>query len=211
MAILSYREGLELVESYVKTYSIYVLRNPINNEVFYVGKTSKELKVRLSGHMSDLGSESAKGQYLKQLFDKGHKPSIEAVEVLYGTCYIDSIKALDREIYWIKHFKSNGCNLTNSSSMSEDACNLEFKRYINQINSGKALWEYYYCGKTKYGAMVYDEEKLNDDGFVLNINKEEMRPDFKGLSDEDFKESITYHNVYDDENPNYIVASYEEI
>ncbi len=69
MAILSYREGMELVESYVKQYSIYVLKNPENGEVFYVGKTSKELKVRLSGHMGDLGSPSAKGKYLKELFD----------------------------------------------------------------------------------------------------------------------------------------------
>lgn len=211
MAILSYREGLDLIESYVKTYSIYVLRNPENNEVFYVGKTSKDLKVRLSGHMSDLGASSAKGQYLKILFDKGLKPTIEAVEVMYGTCYIDSIKALDREIYWIKHYKSLGCNLTNAVNASEHSYNGEFARYRNQIYSGKTLWEYYYCGKTKSGIPVYDEEKLNDDGFVLNINKEEMRPDYQSIEDKEFKETITYHNIYDDENPNYITSSFEEM
>jgi hypothetical protein len=202
---------MELAESYIATYHIYVLKNPANNEIFYVGKTQKDLKVRLSGHISDTGSSTAKGKYLKAIYDNGGKPIIEAVETIYGTCYIDRVKSLHREIYWIQHFKSAGCPLTNSMSMDDNSYNLEYQRYLNDIEEAKFNWAYYYCGKTKYGVNVYDEERVNEDGFVFNINKEDLKPKYVIGEETHLTTNITYHNVYDDENPNYITSSHEEI
>jgi len=38
-------------ESYVGIYSIYVLKNPFTDEIFYVGQTAKNLNARLAGHI----------------------------------------------------------------------------------------------------------------------------------------------------------------
>jgi len=211
MSVLAYREGMELAESYVCTYHIYVLKNPENNEVFYVGKTVKDLKIRLSGHMGDLGSESAKGQYLKKLFEKGAKPIIEDVETIYGTCYIDKAKALEREIFWIKYYLSNGSPLTNISGTSESSSHAEYQAYLKDVKAKEAKWYYYYCGKTTYGVKVFDEERINEDGFSLGINFSDMTPESTQSEEKPFVDSITYENPFDDENPDYIRGSLEEI
>lgn len=208
MSILAYNPNLELVESYAATYSIYILKNPLNNEVFYVGKTTKELKMRLSGHLSDSGTDGLKGQYLKGIIDNKEKPIIEAVEVIYGICYVDKLKASEREYYWIKHFKNNGSPLTNVMGMEENAACLEYQGYLESLKNKKTSWHYYYCGKTKYGIKVYDEERLNEDGFILPNETHEMMPTDSETTK--YQSLITYEKIYDDENPNYIVQSFEE-
>jgi GIY-YIG catalytic domain len=208
MSILAYSPKLELAESFAATYSIYILKNPLNNEVFYVGKTTKELKVRLSGHLSDSGTDGLKGQYLKTIIDNKEKPIIEAVETIYGICYVDKLKASEREYYWIRHFKNNGSPLTNVQGMEENAACVEYKEYLDCIKNKKTSWHYYYCGKTKYGIKVYDEERLNEDGFVLPNETHEMLPTDSETTK--YQSLITYEKIYDDENPNYIVQSFEE-
>ncbi len=208
--MLSYTPGLQLIESYAATYYIYVLKNPVNNEIFYVGKTTKELKMRLSGHLSDSGGETEKGKYILSILESGGKPIIESVEVIYGICYLDKIKANQREYYWIKYYKNTGAPLTNKVGTDENSCNLEYQGYLNSLKNGKSSWHYYYCGKTKYGIKVYDEEKMNEDGFKFPDEKSDMMPSYTEINEE-FKEKVIHDNCYDDENPDYIKSSLEEI
>lgn len=209
MSMIAYTPDLELVDSYKATYHIYVLKNPISNEVFYVGKTTKDLKVRLSGHLSDTGITTEKGQYLLSLHEKGEKPIIESVETIYGVCYLDKMKANQREYFWIKFYKDNGSPLTNKVGIEDGSANLEYQGYLNSINKRESSWHYYYCGKTKYGIKVYDEEKLIEDGFKFPEDKSNMMPSYEEMEEQ--KERITYHKIYDDEDPDYIRQSIEEI
>lgn len=41
--VLAYSPTVSLIESHVAIYKIYVLKNPITDEIFYVGQTMQEL------------------------------------------------------------------------------------------------------------------------------------------------------------------------
>src|SRR6267142_4047205 len=102
MTGISYSSGMELRDSLVMTYRIYCLKNPENNIVFYVGKTTKELKERLSGHLGSVnssGGTQAKNDYIKALLAVNQRPIIEEIEAIYGTCYIHKAEASAREFY----------------------------------------------------------------------------------------------------------------
>jgi len=67
----------------MKKYSIYKLVNPITGDVFYIGMTSRSLKLRLSGHITGAktysGCNSELDNYVRKILDKGLKPTIELV------------------------------------------------------------------------------------------------------------------------------------
>lgn len=208
MNIIKYTPDLQLYESHIGTYHVYVLKDPTqNNEIFYVGKTIKELKMRLSGHLSDSGGDTEKGKRIQRILELGSKPEIEAIETIYGTCYIDKIKNLEREHFWIKHYLRNGAPLTNIVGKDGNTSNNEYSAYTHNINNSVFKWHYYYCGKTKYGVRVYDEERMNDDGFYLPSDEEDMTPDELDV----IERNITYEQKFDDEHPDYIKSSQEEM
>lgn len=202
--MLAYTPDLPLVETFAATYYIYVLKNPINNEVFYVGKTAKELKVRLSGHLSETAGNTDKAKCVQDILQKGERPIIEAIETIYGISYLDKLKSCEREYFWIKHYKKVYPHLTNKFGTEEGYFHSEYSAYEASVANGETNWYYYYCGKTKYGIKVYDEEKMNEDGFRFPQDKSEMMPTQR------LEDRITYVPM-DDENPDYIKMSQEEI
>lgn len=165
--MLPYSPTLGLIESHVAIYKIYVLRNPLNEEIFYVGQTKMPLETRLSGHIAETGANRDKINYIKNILESGQRPIIEAIETIATTCYIDTMAVNEREIYWIKYHKSLGCNLLNKASTSPDTKCHEYHGYLSAIKKGSTSWHYYYCGKTAGGYKVYDEKKLTADGFVF--------------------------------------------
>lgn len=207
--MVAYTPDIELVQSHVATYHIYVLKHPVTNEIFYVGKTTKDLRTRLSGHLSDSGDGSEKGTYIKTIFETGEKPIIEAVETLHGTCYLDKMKFSEREYYWMKYFKDKGCPLTNRIGLEENAGSNEYQAYLKTVARRETSWHYYYVGKTKFGVEVYDEERINEDGFTMPEDKGSMNPTVEHHSLHIPK--LTYHPCYDDEHKDYIKASQEEM
>lgn len=163
---IPYSPILPLVESHVAIYKLYVLKNPLNNnEIFYVGQTFHALETRLSGHISETGANREKINYIQAIINAGSRPTIEAVEVIRGTCYIDKLKVNEREIYWIRYYLALGCTLLNSAGTSPHAKCGEYHSYLTSLKGGKTSWHYYYCGKTAGGHEVYDEEKIKMDGF----------------------------------------------
>jgi len=208
--MLVYTPDLQLYQSFIATYYVYVLKDPTDNdEVFYVGKTVKDLKIRLSGHLSDSGGDTEKGKRIQRILDLGQKPLIEAIETIYGTCYIDKVKILEREHYWIKYYLGNGAPLTNIVGKDGNTFNAEYQGYLIHVRQGIFKSHYYYCGKTKYGLNVYDEERINDDGFLIPVNEHDMTHE-EGRPYHYVRE-ITYEKIYDDEDPDYIRSSVEEI
>lgn len=165
---IAYSPTLALKDSLVAIYKIYVLKNPLTDEIFYVGQTSQELNTRLSGHINETGgSNRAKKEYIKAIVEKGAKPIIEAIETIKGTCYIDKLFVNEREIFWVKYHKSKGTNLLNAALMNNNAECKDFKTYLKSIKEGQGAYRYYYCGRTHGGHKVYDEVKMKLDGFSL--------------------------------------------
>jgi len=165
--VLAYNPTLHLIESHISCYKIYTLTNPISNEIFYVGQTILSLQERLSGHISQTGASNRdKINYIKEILNQGEKPIIKEVETIHTKCYIDKASVNERENYWIKYYRSIGCTLLNIANPK----NYEYQNYLSSIKKGETSYHYYLCGKTAGGYEVYDEQKLNADGFVLRQN-----------------------------------------
>lgn len=189
--IIPYKPGMEISNSYATTYRVYVLKNPINDEIFYVGVTSKPLKHRLNGHMGGLKNKpTAKNEYILRLVEAGHKPIIEEIEVISATCYIHRAYALHRELYWIRHHKEQNLALTNGTGFAP--CKTEYDAYQEKINAGETEWKYYLCGTLPDGRHVYDIEALSKDGFRLPAPppKPEPEPSYKPFENQRFLEKL---------------------
>lgn len=161
MPIAAYNPKLYLVESHVASYKIYILKNPITGEVFYVGQTMQDLQTRLSGHIGETGANREKIHYIKEIIEQGQRPTIHEVETIHTTCYIDKASVHERENYWIKYYKGIGCKLLNVATPQGH----EYLNYLSSIKKGETSWHYYYCGKTVGGIEVYDEKRIVADGF----------------------------------------------
>lgn len=118
---------------------IYIIIDPVTDEVKYVGKTSAKISERLSGHLSDSKrSESKQSKWLKSLTSKGLLPIIEQIDSFNDN-------GDDLEFYWIWQFKSWGFDLNNEyfdknvpisvrKSMSKGRLGIKFsKRHIKNL------------------------------------------------------------------------------
>lgn len=86
---------------------IYSLKNPITNEIRYIGKTG-DLRRRLQNHISHSKTRNSRiSNWLKSLIKENLLPIIEIIE----ECNKDNWE--EREIYWIKYYKDSGYNLVN--------------------------------------------------------------------------------------------------
>lgn len=122
------------------TYSIYILRDPRDKAVRYVGMTTQSPHSRYSAHLSNLsekGHNPEKSAWVKGLRAIGLVPRMEVIEELsyskeeFAELYRARVEAQhkkiprnfttphDRERYWIKHYKGQGYKLFNKLSQAE--------------------------------------------------------------------------------------------
>src|SRR4051812_16193423 len=92
---------------------VYTLCNPINNEIFYVGRTTAKLSERLSLHLSHskLSPQLNKSVVIANILKFKLKPEIEFLdEVEISDCdRFDTIKRInDLENYWIEQLTTWG-------------------------------------------------------------------------------------------------------
>lgn len=91
---------------------IYALKEPATNRVRYVGKTIQKPESRLASHIS-VAKHGRKKDYahcwIKSILSRGEKPILEIIE---------SGVTVEREIFWIKHFRKSGV-LTNFTDGGE--------------------------------------------------------------------------------------------
>ena len=97
---------------YVESAKIYVLIDPRNQEIRYVGKTESSLDDRLYHHIWDAASGKStahKARWLQKLHRLGYEPMIVLVQE------VPTINWPDAERYWINYYRSVGCPLTNAT------------------------------------------------------------------------------------------------
>ncbi len=89
---------------------IYVLIEPITNEIKYVGKTKQPLPKRLTAHLTECRhSNTKKNTWLKSLKKRGLKPKIEELDIVLESEWEFWEK------YWISQFKTWGFELKNAN------------------------------------------------------------------------------------------------
>ena len=96
---------------------IYVLIDPRDNEIRYVGKTTQRwLSDRLSGHRSSArrGDSSWRSRWIAKLLRCGYDPRIILLQEVPTTDWQSA------ETYWITYLRSIGCRLTNGTDGGED-------------------------------------------------------------------------------------------
>jgi hypothetical protein len=87
---------------------IYCLKDPITNEIRYIGKTKLSLKSRLCLHCtSDLKTNSKKVKWIHELLITGYKPKIELLR------YAKEYDSHFWERKLIREYKNNGYDLLN--------------------------------------------------------------------------------------------------
>jgi hypothetical protein len=95
----------------MKTF-IYILENPITNEIRYVGKTNNP-KNRLHYHWTvGIKSNNKTGQWLKSLKNNKTKPVMTIIDETENDWQ-------NLEMYWISQFKAWGFDLTNHTEGGE--------------------------------------------------------------------------------------------
>lgn len=88
---------------------IYVLKDPRNDQIRYVGVTTQKLSQRLSQHINAAKNNEQRHvcKWIKSLLKIDLKPIIEQIDEVSDNNWEKW------EIYYIAHYKEIGCNLTN--------------------------------------------------------------------------------------------------
>lgn len=116
---------------------IYVLKDPRTGEVRYVGKTKNSLRKRLTDHIYDSKRhKNRRANWIKSLAKKGLEPIIELIETVSS-----GEDWAEREKYWIKWYRGNGCNLLNMTDGGEGSAGYvyteEVRKRIGDASRGK--------------------------------------------------------------------------
>lgn len=126
--------------------TIYAICDPINDEVIYIGNTFS-LRHRMYFHLNKNTQKTLSTPISKWLYDilnKGIKPKIKTIEI----CSKED--SYDREKYWIRQHKENGCMLLNvalggkgasgvSKVMSEESKNKIRLKKKGAFQKGKTI------------------------------------------------------------------------
>ena len=91
------------------TYKIYTLNDPATGAPFLVGRTTRPLPLRLSGHISGArlfkaGGRTEKGALIRDILARGERPEILLLEETTDP---------EREEWYINLFAKAGIPLTN--------------------------------------------------------------------------------------------------
>jgi len=126
---------LQYLNLIMKKYKIYCLKNPINNDIRYIGQTSLSLNRRLYLHLYHIDYKSYKNSWLKNLIKNGINPVIELIETLN-----DQISCNEREIFWIDKLRKEGKKLTNQTIGGNVTTGYKFTEEQKQKIKGRKPW-----------------------------------------------------------------------
>lgn len=91
---------------------IYILIDPRNNEIRYVGKTKNPLTARLAQHVDDViykQEQNWRTHWIAELLRLGYRPRIELIQEVPDAFWRQA------EPYWIAYYRAIGCRLTNGT------------------------------------------------------------------------------------------------
>lgn len=102
---------------------IYILRDPRDNEVRYVGKTVRGLGARLRAHIcrTNLTPKRHSSRWIAGLVQGGLLPLIEQIETVPADADWQ-----ERERFWIAEYRQQGARLTNLADGGEGVAGVRF-------------------------------------------------------------------------------------
>lgn len=114
--------------------TIYGLVCPLSGEIRYIGKTNRNLRLRLNAHVTESRRlrHSHKHRWIAGCYDRGLRPSVWVLEELE-----DGANWQERERDWIKRAKDLGLDLTNQTAGGEGLIWLDEQskaRYAKKIS-----------------------------------------------------------------------------
>ena len=89
-------------------YVVYVLIDPRDDVVRYVGITDQTTNRRLNQHLKCTDGNNEKSEWINALMAVGMKPKIKTIEE-----GLTLQEANERETYWIKHYLAGNIPITN--------------------------------------------------------------------------------------------------
>ena len=130
---------------YTSEVCIYVLIDPRDGRVRYVGKTDNPRR-RLNVHISTVMRGAISGRFamwIKDIVLSGRKPEMIALE------YVEEGKWQDREIDWINYFRIHGASLLNRvrggnaprNRRGQVIFSIETRKRMSQSAKGKVITE----------------------------------------------------------------------
>lgn len=123
-------------QSSTKPIYIYALIDPFTDLIRYVGK-SENVGQRLSAHAAEArrGKKDHKNRWVASLLNRNALPIVKILEV----CGEDW---KERETWWIKKLREDGCNLTNSKLGGDGSePTEESRRKMSLAKKGKSFFD----------------------------------------------------------------------
>jgi group I intron endonuclease len=158
-------------------FIIYTLKDPLTNEIRYVGKTVN-IKRRLYLHIAEAKtSKTYKAKWINKLLNSGTRPILEILDVIYDNNWDFW------EEYWILQMKSWGfnlCNLTNGGD-GVKTWSEEMRHNMSKIKKGCKVWNKdipmtditkHKISKAKTGTVSGFKNKKHTDEFKKTKSKE---------------------------------------
>lgn len=169
MAIKTYVHKGFQVGDWRMTNRIYYLVNPINNEIFYVGKTSYPISTRLTNHIGQAKlphaqfKNTAKDETILLILKDGKRPQVHLIEEIISHCRIDDLLASDRELFWIKEYLKIGHPLLNIEGTGDSDSNTQYREYLKDKSKGVLHYRnyvsYYVGNQVFYDLVRLDQDK----------------------------------------------------
>lgn len=129
---------------------IYGLKNPLTDEIRYIGKTIQELSIRLSHHISSAkkGLKYYVYNWIRKLLREGVTPELELLEMgLHRDCLV-------KEKEYIKKYGDRLCNTTNGGESGRLNSNYKWSDTTRELRRRNAI------STRKYNLLILDT-KLN--------------------------------------------------
>lgn len=154
-------------------YSIYTLASPIDNTIFYVGKTV-DLKTRFKAHLNLQHADSAfKNQIIEFILNNGSMPVIEELDFVECVYRQDEDYVNELEIYWIHQLYAWGMPLCNIAGLKKKQIYKRRYEHILKESFGEKLIAFVKEKKTKIlnfisEVMEADNLTVKEKAFLIN-------------------------------------------
>lgn len=162
---------------------IYVLKDPLTNEIRYLGRTKNSLKIRLNGHFSKAKQNKFKTHKDNWILSLKTKPVIELLEIVNG--WEESYK---KEQELIKLYLKNGFKLTNLHDRGAGGLLRDISKEQKEKISLKVR-QLHQEGKLHCGRKSVDIYDLQGN-FIKNFISYKEASEFIGISQKQFQSSM---------------------
>ena len=106
---ITIKDKFDSNSSFTITLIIYALVNPVTNEIFYIGKTTRPLETRLDFHVVAARKEPGsikKKNYILSLIKQNAYPIIKPIHRIKCKTFDEFLATSDAEKRWIKYFST---------------------------------------------------------------------------------------------------------